>query len=151
MTGSGQSRNSLQDDCLRNGQPSLGHSISGLARVGMKLAALQISLARVEVSNGFARWALTLLVLVAAAVTGLGTVPVALLLLASAVNDIGNLGPTASPGIAAVCGLVMAVVPATVAWRIVRNRLYFFQQSSCELKRNIVWPKQLFDARGNRH
>lgn len=79
--------------------------------------------------------------LVVAAMVALGTVPIALILLAELLMQAAGVSGAAAYAIAAMCGFIVAATLGLVGWSRLRRIRRVFHRSREEMTRNITWIK----------
>jgi dipeptide/tripeptide permease len=70
-----------------------------------------------------------------------GTVPITLMLLAELLIQTAGLSRVAAFSIAAMSGLIVALVIGVVAWSYLRGLVRVFERSREELTHNVTWIK----------
>ncbi len=127
--------------------PTVGRSIGQLATDAIRLLELQASLVKVEARTGFNSLLVPLFMLVAAFVVGLGSAPVAIMVLAELLVEWAALSRTLAYAIAAAASLGTAIGVGFLGWIRLRSRQSMFQGSASELKKNLTWIRQVFNER----
>jgi len=107
----------------------------------VSLAELQFELFRIDCREGFKRILVPVAVLLVAAVVAVGTVPIALILVAEFLAQAAGLSRAAAFSIAALSGFIVAVAIGVVGWSCLRGVVRVFERSREELTRNMAWIK----------
>ena len=128
-------------------RPTVRRSFLDLTRDAVELAELQTRLVKKEANEGVRGLVLPFVALMLALTVGLGTVPVALILVAQAIMEFGGIGPTGAYSIAAGTGILTSAVFGFGGWPILSERVKMFDRSSAEFKRNIDWFKTVISGR----
>ena len=76
-----------------------------------------------------------------AGIVAVGTVPIALILLAEFLAQATGLSRAAAFSIAAAGGLIVALALGVVGWSCLRGAMRVFERSREELARNMTWIK----------
>ena len=108
----------------------------------VSLAELQFELFRIDCREGFKRMLVPVAVLLVAGVVALGTVPIALILVAEFLAQAAGLSRAAAFSIAAMSGFVVALAIGVVGWSYLRGVVRVFERSREELTCNMNWIKQ---------
>jgi hypothetical protein len=108
----------------------------------VSLAELQFELFRIDCREGIRRILLPVALLLFAGIVAVGTVPVALMLLAEFLVQTAGLSRAAAFSIAAMSGFIVAVAIGVVGWSYLRGVVRVFERSREELTRNMTWIKR---------
>jgi len=107
----------------------------------VSLAELQFELFRIDCREGFKRILVPVAVLLVAAVVAVGTVPIALILVAEFLAQAAGLSRAAAFSIAAMSGFFVALAIGVVGWSCLRGVVRVFERSREELTCNMNWIK----------
>jgi hypothetical protein len=107
----------------------------------VSLAELQFELVRNDYRAGVKGLLVPVVLLLGAGIVALGTVPVALLLMAEILIQVAGLSRTSALSIAAASGFTAAVVLGVAGWSQLRGVGRVFQRSREEWIRNLNWIK----------
>ena len=107
----------------------------------VSLVELQFELFRVDCREGLRRILIPVVLLLFAGIVALGTVPIALMLLAEVLAQAAGLSRAAAFSIAAMCGFVLAVIMGVAGWFYMRRAVHVFERSREELSHNMIWIK----------
>ena len=107
----------------------------------VSLAELQFELLRIDCREGIRRILLPVALLLFAGIVAVGTVPIALILVAEFLVQTADLSRAAAFSIAAMSGFIVAVAIGVVGWSYLRGVVRVFQRSREELARNMTWIK----------
>ena len=107
----------------------------------VSLAELQFELFRIDCREAFKRTLVPVAMLLVAATVAVGTVPIALILIAEFLAQTAGLSRAAAFSIAAMSGFIVAVAIGVVGWSYLRRVMHVFERSREELTRNITWIK----------
>jgi Putative Actinobacterial Holin-X, holin superfamily III len=107
----------------------------------VSLAELQFELFRNDCREGLKGLLIPVALLLVAGVVALGTVPIALLLMAELLTQVAGLSRASALSIAALSGLLMALALGVVGWSYIRGVGRVFERSREELTRNMTWIK----------
>lgn len=107
----------------------------------VSLAELQYELVRNDYRAGMKGLLTPVVLLLGAGIVALGTVPVALLLMAEILIQVAGLSRASAFSIAAASGVTTAVVLGVVGWSQLRGVGRVFQRSREEWIRNLNWIK----------
>jgi Putative Actinobacterial Holin-X, holin superfamily III len=108
----------------------------------VSLAELQFELFRNDCREGLKGLLIPVALLLVAGVVALGTVPIALLLMAELLSQVAGLSRASALSIAALSGLLMALALGVVGWSYIRGVGRVFERSREELSRNMTWIKR---------
>jgi hypothetical protein len=108
----------------------------------VSLAELQFELFRIDCREGLKRMLIPVTMLLFAGIVALGTVPIALILVAEFLVQTAGLSRAAAFSIAAMSGFIVALVMGVVAWSYLRGVVLVFERSREELTRNMTWIKR---------
>ena len=106
------------------------------------LAELQFDLFRVDCREGLGRILIPVALLLFAGIVAVGTVPIALILVAEFLTQAAGLSRAAAFSIAALSGFIAAVAIGVVGWSYLRGVVRVFERSREELTRNMTWIKR---------
>ncbi len=131
---------------LRNGSTSappngVAQGMGDLTHDIVSLAELQFELFRNDCREGMKGLLVPVVLLLVAGIVALGTVPIALLLVAEILIQVAGLSRASALSIAALSGLIGAVVLGVVGWSQLRGVGRVFQRSREEWIRNLNWIK----------
>lgn len=107
----------------------------------MSLAELQFELFRTECREGIKRMLISMGLLVVAGIVAVGTVPIALMLVAEFLAQVAGLSRAAAFSIAAMSGFIVASALGVAGWSYLRGVARVFERSREELTRNMTWIK----------
>jgi hypothetical protein len=107
----------------------------------VSLAELQFELVRNDYRAGMKGLLAPVVLLLVAGVMALGTVPIALLLLAEILIQVGGLSRASAFSIAAAGGFISATALGVVGWSQLRGIGRVFRRSREEWIRNLNWIK----------
>ena len=107
----------------------------------VSLAELQYELVRNDYRAGMKGLLTPVVLLLGAGIVALGTVPVALLLMAEILIQVAGLSRASALSIAALSGFLAAVALGVVGWSQLRGVGRVFQRSREEWTRNLNWIK----------
>jgi len=108
----------------------------------VSLAELQFELFRNDCRKGMKGLLLPVVLLLLAGIVAVGTVPVALMIVAEFLAQAAGLSRAASFSIAALGGFGVAVAMGVAGWSRIRGVARVFERSREELARNMNWIKQ---------
>jgi len=112
-----------------------------LAHDIVSLAELQLELFRVDCREGLRRILIPVALLLFAGIVAVGTVPIALILVAEVLVQTADLSRAAAFSIAAMSGVIVALTIGVVGWSYLRGVVRVFERSREELTRNMTWIK----------
>ncbi len=107
----------------------------------VSLAELQFELFRIDCREGLKRMLIPVALLLLAGIVAVGTVPVALILVAEFLVQAAGLSRAAAFSIAALGGFIVAAAMGVVGWSCLRGVVRVFERSREELTRNMTWIK----------
>ena len=107
----------------------------------VSLAELQLELFRVDCREGLRRILIPVDLLMFAGIVAVGTVPIALILVAEFLAQAAGLSRAAAFSIAAMSGFIVALAMGVVGWSYLRGVVRVFERSREELTRNMTWIK----------
>jgi MFS superfamily sulfate permease-like transporter len=107
----------------------------------VSLAELQFELVRNDYRAGIKGLLVPVVLLLGTGIVALGTVPVALLLMAEILIQVAGLSRASAFSISAASGFMTAVVLGVVGWSQLRGIGRVFQRSREEWIRNLNWIK----------
>ena len=119
---------------VAKGMGELAHDI-------VSLAELQLELFRVDCLEGLRRILIPVVLLLFGGFVAVGTVPIALILVAEFLVQTAGLSRTAAFSIAAMSGVIVAVAIGVVGWSYLRGVVRVFERSREELASNMTWIK----------
>jgi predicted nucleotidyltransferase len=107
----------------------------------VSLAELQFELFRIDCRDGIRRILIPAALLLFAGIVAVGTVPIAMILVAEFLVQVAGLSRAAAFSIAALSGFIAAVTIGVVGWSYLRGVVRVFERSREELTRNMTWIK----------
>jgi hypothetical protein len=107
----------------------------------VSLAELQFELFKNDCREGLKRMLVPVALLLGAGIVAVGTVPIALILIAELLVQAAGLSRAAAFSIAALIGFIAAVAVGVVGWSYIRGVVRVFERSREELTRNMTWIK----------
>jgi hypothetical protein len=107
----------------------------------VSLAGLQFELFRIDCREGIRRILIPTALLLFAGIVAVGTVPIAMILVAEFLVQVAGLSRAAAFSIAALSGFIAAVATGVVGWSCLRGAVGMFERSREELTRNMTWIK----------
>jgi hypothetical protein len=137
----------------RNGRfaaemPNVAGDVCDLTHDVIELSELQTRLLLLDIKKSTQRTRTCLILAVVAACLLLGSIPVALYALARVFVEFLEWPESASFGLAALIGLVIAAIIGGAAYAIVKSGLFSLDRSREEFSRNIAWIKMTLKDRG---
>ena len=108
----------------------------------VSLAELQFELFRIDCREGIKRMLIPGALLLFAGIVAVGTVPIALMLIAELLTQAAGLSRAAAFSIAALSGVIVALAMGVVGWSCLRGVVRVCERSREELARNIAWIKR---------
>jgi len=129
-----------------NGSPQappqgVAKGMGALAHDILSLAELQLELFRVDCREGLRQIMIPVALLLFAGIVAVGTVPIALILVAEFLVQIAGLSRAAAYSIAAMSGVIVALAIGVVGWSYLRGVVRVFERSREELASNMTWIK----------
>ena len=112
-----------------------------LAHDIVSLAELQLELFRVDCREGLRRILIPVALLLFAGIVAVGTVPIALILIAELLVQAAGLSRAVAFLIAAMSGFIVALAIGVVGWFYLRGVVRVFERSREELTSNMAWIK----------
>jgi len=112
----------------------LAHDIASLAE-------LQLELFRIDCREGRQQMLVPVALLLVAGIVAVGTVPIALMVMAELLVQAAGLSRAAAFAIAALGGFLVAAAMGVVGWSYLHGVSRVFQRSREELTRNMTWIK----------
>ena len=112
-----------------------------LAHDILSLAELEYELFKIDCREGRKQMLITVALLLAAGMVAVGTVPIALILVAELFVQPGGLTRPTALSIAALIGLIIAAASGVVGWFYLHRVVRALDRSRGELSRNIAWIK----------
>jgi hypothetical protein len=137
-------------ESLENGEirPAQSGNVAGVIRDVVELGELQVRLLVNDTKSVVRKSIMPLILMVAAASTLLGAIPIALLALAEALQSEAGLSRLVSLLISAVVAIVLAVVLYYLGrWRLGQS-VQQLDSSRQELAQNAAWFKQVMGSGG---
>jgi hypothetical protein len=107
----------------------------------VSLAELQFELFRIDCREGIRRILIPTALLLFAGIVAVGTVPIAMILVAEFLVQVAGLSRAAAFSIAALSGFIVALAMGVVGWFCLRGVVHAFVRSREELTRNMAWIK----------
>jgi cytochrome bd-type quinol oxidase subunit 1 len=107
----------------------------------VSLAELQFELFRVDCREGLRRILIPVALLLFSGIVAVGTVPIALILVAEFLVQTADLSRAEAFLIAAMSGVIVALTIGVVGWSYLRGVVRVFERSREELTRNMTWIK----------
>ena len=107
----------------------------------VSLAELQLDLFKIDFREGSKRMLVPVALLLVAGIVAVGTVPIALILVAEFLAQAAGLSRAAAFSIAAMSGFIVALAIGVVGWSYLRTVVRVFERSREELTRNMTWIK----------
>jgi len=107
----------------------------------VSLVELQFELFRVDCREGLRRILIPVAMLLFAGIVALGTVPIALMLVAEVLARAAGLSWVAAFAIAAMSGFLVALALGVTGWFCLRGVVQVFERSHEELTKNLAWIK----------
>ena len=107
----------------------------------VSLAELQFALFRIDCREGLKQMLIPVALLLFAGIVTLGTVPIALILVAEFLVQTAGLSRAAAFSIAAMIGVIVALAIGVVGWSYLRGVVRVFERSREELAINMTWIK----------
>ena len=107
----------------------------------VSLAELQFELFRIDCREGIRRILIPVALLLFAGIVAVGTVPIALILVAEFLTQTAGLSRAEAFSIAAMSGFLVALAMGAVGWFYLRRVVRVFERSREELTRNMTWIK----------
>ena len=126
----------------------LAKGMGELTRDIVLLAALQFDLFRHDCREGFNRLLIPVALLLVAGIVALGTVPIAMILMAEFLAQVAGLSRTSAFSIAALSGFIVAVALGVVGASHIRGVGRVFERSREEWARNRAWIKHVSQRPG---
>ena len=117
----------------------------------VSLAELQMELCKVDTRDALGRLAAPVMLMAAAAVLALGTIPVMLLFVAQAMVALTGASQWLALLIAADLGFAAAAILVIVGRRRLVGPPRLFDRSREEWKRNVQWMKRVPQGRASHH
>ena len=107
----------------------------------VSLAELQFELFRNDCRKGLKGLLIPVALLLVAGIVAIGTVPMALILMAELLTQVAGLSRAAAFSIAALSGFIVAVALGVAGWSYTRGVGRVFKRSREEWTRNMTWIK----------
>jgi hypothetical protein len=126
---------------VRDEEPNVTGSFSGLAHDAIELAELQAQLFTLDVKSATQRTRTSIMLSIIGVCMLLGSIPVALHTLAELLVEQAGWSQTAGFAVATLVGIGLSLGFLAVAWTRFRTGLNAMQRSREELNRNIAWIK----------
>ena len=124
----------------------MSHSISQLGSDVMTLLELQAELVQVDLREWFRSWIGAIALLAITAIVSLASLPVLMFSLAYALNEVADLSMPLALLISAGAGLLVAVICALIALRLMKRDASIMSRSAVELRRNVRWLKAVLQS-----
>ena len=112
-----------------------------LAHDILSLAELEYELFKIDCREGRRQILIAVALLLAAGMVAVGTVPIALILVAELFVQPGGLTRPTALSIAALIGLVITAASGVAGWFYLHRVVRALDRSRSELSRNIAWIK----------
>lgn len=109
----------------------------------VSLAELQFELFKNDCREGLKRVLVPVALLLGAGIVAVGTVPIALVLIAELLVQAAGLSRAAALLIAALIGFIATVAMGVVGWSYIRRVVRMFERSREELTHNMTWIQHL--------
>jgi hypothetical protein len=109
----------------------------------VSLAELQFELFRIDCREGIKRMLIPVALLLVAGIVAVGTVPIALMLIAELLTQAAGLSRAAAFSIAALSGFIVALAMGVAGWSCLRGVVGMFERSREELTRNMAWIRHV--------
>ena len=109
----------------------------------VSLAELQFELFSNDCRKGLKGLLIPVALLLVAGIVAIGTVPMALILMAELLTQVAGLSRAAAFSIAALSGFIVAVAMGVVGWSYTRGVGRVFRRSREEWTRNMTWMKHV--------
>jgi Putative Actinobacterial Holin-X, holin superfamily III len=138
----GKTTMSLRNGSTRSPPDGLTKNMGKLTHDLVSLAEFQCELFRSDCREGFQRMLVPVALLLVAGIVALGTVPIALILMAELLAQAAGLSRAAAFSIATLSGGIVAVALGVVGWTYLRGAVRVFACSRDEWNRNLTWIKQ---------
>lgn len=119
----------------------LAENMGKLAHDIVSLTELQFELFRSDCREGLKRMLVPIAMLLVAGTVAVGTVPIALTLIAELLTQAGGLSRAAAVSIAALSGFIVAVAIGVAGWCSLRGVVRVLERSGEEFARNMIWIK----------
>ena len=107
----------------------------------VSLAELQFELFRVDCREGLRKIMIPVALLLVSGIVAVGTVPIALMLIAELLVQAAGLSRAVAFLIAAISGFIVALAIGVVGWSYLRGVVRVFKRSREELASNMTWIK----------
>lgn len=117
----------------------IAKGMGDLTRDIVSLAALEFELFQNDCRDGLKRLLIPAALLLVAGTVALGTVPIALILMAELLIQPVGLSRAAAYSIAALIGLTVSAAMGVVGWYSIRGVASVFERSREEWTRNSTW------------
>ena len=108
----------------------------------MSLAELEFQLFKIDCREGRKQMLIPVAMLLVAGIVAVGTVPIALILIAELLVQSAGLSRAVALSIAVLIGLIVTMGIGIVGWSYIRGVARVFQRSREELTRNMTWIKR---------
>ena len=137
----GETTMSRRNGSTRSPPKGLAKNMGELTHDIVSLAEFQFELFRSDCREGLRRMLVPVALLLVAGTVAVGTVPIALMLIAELLEQAAGLSRAAAFSIAALGGFIVAVAMGVVGWSYMRGVVRVFERSHEELNRNMTWIK----------
>jgi len=108
----------------------------------MSLAELEFQLFKIDCREGRKQMLIPVAMLLVAGIVAVGTVPIALILIAELLVQSAGLSRAVALSIAVLIGLIVTMGIGVVGWSYIRGVARVFERSREELNRNMAWIKR---------
>jgi len=108
----------------------------------MSLAELEFQLFKIDCREGRKQMLIPVAMLLVAGIVAVGTVPIALILIAELLVQSAGLSRAVALSIAVLIGLIVTMGIGVVGWSYLRRVARVFKRSREELNRNMAWIKR---------
>ena len=125
----------------KNAPNGVAKDMGELTHDVVSLAELQFELFRIDCREGIKQLLIPAALLLFAVGVAIGTVPIALTLIAELLVQSAGLSRVAAYSIAAMSGFAAAAVMGIAGWSCLRGVVSVFERSREELIRNLTWIK----------
>lgn len=142
----GQRRHRVAEEKLPCGGNSIPRNMADLARDAVRLAELQVKLARREASAGLRGLVVPVGLVIATIAMALGSVPIVLLAVVSGIHDYAGWRLTESLAVVACVSLLLAFGTGVAGWYWTKQRLNIFERTSQEMQQNVEWFKHVIGS-----
>ncbi len=137
----GETTMSRPNGSTRSPRDGLAKNVAELTHDIVSLAEFQFELFRSDCREGLKRMLVPIAMLLVAGTVAVGTVPIALTLIAELLAQAADISRAAAFSIAALIGFIVAVAIGVSGWYFMRGVVRVFERSREELARNMIWIK----------